>query len=129
MRAGDTGFQVDQGAYYVYSGSAWIFSAYIDVPPTTLSSFTNSWSASQTVRYTRVGGVVFWEGRIVGGTTNPAFTIPVGFRPDIANSQQLPAITGTLTTLTRIVLNTTSVTAISGSEPNLGALSYPVAAP
>ena len=130
MRVGDTGFQVDIGAYYQYTGSAWIFSSYIDTDRIAYTAFPlNGWTADSPVFYQRSNGWVQWEGRITGGSTATAINIPAGFRPNIPAQQQIPAITGTVTTLTRLVLSSTTIVALSGSAPGLFVIHYPVAAP
>lgn len=83
MAAGDTGYQIDTGVYYFYSGSAWaIWQTGSPI------AFTPSWTnftagnAVQTWSYTVSGGRCFVSGVTVLGTTSsmgsaPRFALPV----------------------------------------------------
>lgn len=48
----------------------------------TVSSFSNSFTATNTVAYRKLNGVVYLRGSVNGGTANTtAFTLPTGYRP------------------------------------------------
>lgn len=50
---------------------------------TTVSSFSNGFTAPSTVAYRRINGVVYLRGNLSGGTANTsAFTLPAGYRPE-----------------------------------------------
>lgn len=71
-------------------------SGWIDVPT---SQMQNGWETYNTtgsrVRYRKVGKVVKLDGIARNGTSNDAFTLPVGFRPDSVYPNFAGTITGT----------------------------------
>jgi len=125
MRAGDRGLQVDTLAAYQYSGSAWVFSGFLDTGSVTVSSFSNSW-ASSTAAYSRKAGRVQLDGALAGGSSGVAFILPVGFRPPVIIQFVVQGVNSpTTTTPTIIQVNTNGeVSAVSGSQPRLGQVSF-----
>ena len=87
-----------------------------------VGTFQNSWSASTTVYYRKLNGVVYLRGIIAGGSTGTAFILPSGFRP-ITNSAFSVVSGATQTTVT--VSAAGLVAATSGTTPILN-ISYPV---
>lgn len=90
-----------------------------------VSSFSLGWTAQASVRYRKLGGIVFLQGRLTGGTsTGTAFTLPAGYRPNVTG--QFAAISGTTTGLARVVVNSAgAVQLVTGETPNLDGISFP----
>lgn len=84
-------------------------------------TLTNSWvvSGGQTVGYRRVGKTVRIRGRVSGGTTGSAFTLPVGFRPEQEISFFVRNGTGGTSCLVRVATDGT-VNIVAGDVPNFG---------
>lgn len=79
MSNGDEGYQIDTGAFYDRTGSAWVIQDTGWVDATLLNGWVNI--AGDPVRYRRRGGVVYMSGRASGGTATTVLTLGVGFRP------------------------------------------------
>ena len=89
-------------------------------------TYTNGWSNSAGAQYRVINGVCYLKGRITGGSTGTAFTLPAGARPVRSFTQPVTAGTGT-TFSTHLQLNTDgSVVAQTGGSPNLDNISFPV---
>jgi hypothetical protein len=89
-----------------------------------ITTFVNSWTATDPVYYRRLNGVVYWRGTLSGGTSAAMFTIPAGFRPVSAGA--FLCANGTSTTVfSRVGLGTTTLNGSSGTTPVLNGVSYP----
>lgn len=84
MSTGDTGYQIDNGVFYLYNGSAWIIWA--KAPTTYTPTFTSFTASASSFTYAIAGGRVFVSGRATCSTGLPTgsirFTTPSGFNID-----------------------------------------------
>lgn len=98
---------------------------FADVDWVPVTTFTNGWSALSAVAYMRRSGIVFIRGRLTGGTSAVAFTLPAGFRP--AQSGEFACASGT-TTVVRVSMNSAGeVIPPATYTPNLEPIHFPAA--
>lgn len=86
----------------------------------------NGWSVSTlAVQYRRLNGVVYLRGRATGGTSNTAFTLPGGFRPNQAGIFAVHE--GVVTSgESRVVVGSDgTVQLTAGQNPNLNTVIFP----
>lgn len=109
----------DHPQYQLIGDTAW----------TTVSSFTNSWTAGGVApAFILLGQVVYLRGTLLAGTANTAaFTLPVGYRHSAVNTFWIVA-TAPGSTTTNLV-NVTSagvVTPLNSGSTVLSSISFPV---
>jgi hypothetical protein len=80
---GDPGTSADLNTY-IRDNSSFLFG---DAGWTNVSAFTNTWAAGGTAPgFILIGRVVYLRGTMTAGTANAtAFTLPVGYRPSLAD--------------------------------------------
>ena len=107
--------QVQDNLLFLFGDAAW----------TTVSAFTNSWVAGQTVRYILLGRVVYLDGWIQTGTGNTAaFTLPAGYRPSA--NRNYATQTGTSGTTNSVLVGTDgTVKPFTSTSTWLSGISFP----
>lgn len=89
-------------------------------------TLSNGWSAvgGWSVQYRRRNGQVFFRGRVTGGSTGVAFTLPVGYRP-LTQALFSGVDGGSATARAWIFINSTGgVQFVSGQQAQLDEVHY-----
>jgi hypothetical protein len=106
---------VEDDLAYLYGDTGW----------TTMSSFTNSWTAGQTVRYILLGRVVYLDGWVGSGTAaTAAFTLPAGYRP--SSNRAYTGAVGTTAANTVTIGTDGTVKPSTTANTWLSGISFPV---
>jgi hypothetical protein len=123
----------DRTAGYVVTATDWnaggqddLSFLYGDTGWTTVTTFTNSWTASPPAQYILIGRVVYLRGSITGGTAGTsAFTLPAAYRP--TSAVNFTCVTGTAGTPNTVTVGTTgNVVPTTSTNTGLSNISFPI---
>lgn len=95
---------------------------------TTITTFTNSWTALLPVMWRRFGNIAYLLGAVGSGTAGTtAFTLPAGVRP-VQQSQNFWPVISSALTLNRVEIDssTGAVTILNAATARLEQISFPV---
>lgn len=124
---GQLAYDTAGNSLYVWNGTTWQ-GRIEDTGWVTVTPFLNSWVAngSYPVTVRRVNGVIYWRGRLQGGSAGPAVNIPAGFSP--ANDMLFSGVDGGSATARAwiFVRSLGQIQLTTGQAPQLDGVCYPV---